>query len=257
MVPARRAAGGGGGRRGLLPLLLLAAVALPTDGAGQVAVRLCVRHDLGVALSNVPQVPPADWQDGFQPPGGTMRTHVRDYALFWDLGATLEPAVRLGSRTAIGFPLSFGLTLAGQGNRGLLTFKKTVAMTKVDWWNRVSLLEVKLTTTYPGLGVSLRRGRSRVEVAARPYRLSIQDFRGVDRSGDRNLARVVRERAVATGVAYRVAFSRLGAGGHGDVQRGVYCELAGHGEERVVLCGLSFQASLARAREAFPLPPVF
>jgi hypothetical protein len=220
-------------------LATLSLLGAARTGRAQERLRIGLRYDFGASFSNVAQVAPADWQTRYQPAGGSMQLHKQDYAFFWDVGAAAELAFPVAEESAVGLTLSYCITLFGRGEYGFLTLKKTVAATTVDWWNSVSLLEVKMTRTTPAIGLALHRARWTLELDAQAYRLSVQDFRGIDRSGRPNTAEVVGERTVGTGVALRAGLSRLIGRFGGRARVGGYCEAAGLVNPPVLLCGLS------------------
>ena len=220
-------------------MLGLVGLGFPGSGQAQERVRLGIRQNFGVSLSRVPQVAPANWQERYQPPGGSMQLERDDFAFFWDAGPVAELPVPIGGSWEVDLVLSYYVTVAGRGERGSLTIKKTVAVTTVDWWNDVSLLEVKLTKTTPAIGFGLRSERWRLQFDVQRYRLSIQEFRGIDRPGRPNTADVTRERVVGTGLGFRVGVSRLAGRRWTRAHVGGYCEAAGTAEQRVVLCGIS------------------
>ena len=140
---------------------------------------------------------------------------------------------------AVDLAMSYGVTLLGQGQRGWLTVRKTVAATTVDWWNSVSLLEVKLTKTSPAVALALRDRGWRLRLDVQRYQLSVQEFRGIDRPGRPNSAEVIRERGIGTGLGFRLGLSRVSLRRVARTDLGGYCEVLGRQESRVVLCGLS------------------
>ncbi len=192
-------------------LAILLAFAVQQPAFAEVNLNINILTDVGYARSDVSQKQPENWEYNFHPWKGRMNTSREDYALFWDLGVGIEPVWRMDiTGWEFGVPVFSSFTLLGGGENGAFTTKKTVARTTVDWWNEVSLLEVKLQKKSPAIGISIGKKRWKFQFAVQKYKLFIQEFAGIDRYGDENTAKVIGDRRVERGVGQRVdMFYRL------------------------------------------------
>lgn len=216
-------------------------VFLGTHGHAEVRLTMNVLSDIGYAHSAVPQVVPVNWQDRFQPPKDGMTTHKYDYEWIWDLGAGIEPLWTAGTTWEIGLPVYYSFTFIGGGENGFFTTKKTVALTTVNWWDEVSVLEVKLEKTSPAVGISVADEHWKFQWAVQKYKIYIQDFIGVDRPGAKNTAKVVGEQGFERGLG-----QRLDIGYRSEkndlVSYGIYYERNGG---QVWLMGIGLKLSMA------------
>lgn len=194
----------------------------------QVGARLAmyISCDLGHSHATVPQIRPANWQDRFQPSGGSMRASRYDHAAFWDIGAGFEPIWEVGTNWELGLPVYYSFTFIGEGEQGSFTRKKTVALTTVDWWDAVSLLEVKLEKKSPAAGISLFYNHWKFQWVLQKYRIFVQDFLGVDRPGGTNTSKVVGEQEVERDTGYRLDIGYRAAK-NDPVSYGIYYERNG------------------------------
>lgn len=183
-------------------VLLLGCFETNADYAGVdavVSLRLSYFNSSAVA-----QPIPEGWESGFDPQGGSMSLDKGEYGLETSLALGLEPVWRAESvGWTIGIPVIYTLPLA-DFRKEAYDFKTTVGYTEVDWWNKVSLLEIQMERKLPAVGISLRKRDSNwgFQYLAQPYSMSLVVFEGVDRVGDANISKPLRSHSIEDGLGH-------------------------------------------------------
>lgn len=176
---------------------------------------------LGYSRTNIEQEPYDNWQDNYRPPVDSMRKDIFDFSFWCDVGLEVEPILYTSEKKfSFGIPIYYCLVLSniypsyyeryGQSfsGRDYLTFDKTIAGIRIDWWNTVPLHKVRLRKTTPGTGFSIgwRVKRTlfiKLQGMVQKYAIISEDYTGIDNPGDVNTAKVVRSETIEKGLGYR------------------------------------------------------
>ncbi|MBZ9577609.1 hypothetical protein KJA13_01040 [Patescibacteria group bacterium] len=170
-------------------------------------LNLNIINDFNRSYSKVSQALPENWELGYQPPGGSMRTDRDNDGYFWDLGFGLEPKLTTASDWEFGLPVFYSFTCLGSGDD--FTIDKVVAETTLDWWDNVPVFEVNLRKTSPAIGISVRKDHWKFQCAFQEYKLFTEDFKGVDVVGGKNYAKAIGKRDIDSGWGQRFDVSYL------------------------------------------------
>jgi hypothetical protein len=175
---------------------------------------------IGYIHSGVEQEPYENWQENYNPPGGSMSTHEHNHAYSWDLG--LQAELRLienQKRFSCSIPVYYFITFHHLSpgyydknghtyiGRDFLTLDKNIAGITADWWNKVPVHKIRLRKTSPAAGFSIRFGilKSviRIQGAVQRYSLRSEDYEGIDEPGNVNTARVIRSTTIENAWGWR------------------------------------------------------
>ncbi len=186
-------------------MLFLTLVCSTTIQAKFDRVKLDIPAVIGYNYSeDIEQKLPENWQSRFIPRGGNMNTNERSSTINLDLGLNIEPIWELSSYK-IGLPI-FYYASVWDGNE-ILSLERTVGYTTVNWWDEVTVLSIKLKKTTPAVGVSIYKGRWKLQYAIQGYKLYYQDYRGEDRYGARNTSHSIGTRGIEDGTCHRLDLS--------------------------------------------------
>jgi hypothetical protein len=182
-------------------------------------ISLDVQVDFALGVTTVKQEPPDDWYGKFEPasenvlddqPGdidfqysGDM--NVRDPQLGTSLAFGLQPEFRqyAGAGWRVGALARYQLYYPGG-------IDQRMSVTKVEWWNVVTLQTISLRRT-PALGMLViadapKHQQFRLHATAFYYSLARLDYRGVDRYGDVNYSVVDDRTVLRCGLGFGLGF---------------------------------------------------
>jgi hypothetical protein len=148
-----------------------------------------------VATSRDLMSPPADFQLRFQPQGGSMTLDKKSASYVGDYGLGVEPVYRFSSGWELGVPIQYN-TFGGLG-------ENLLGHTVYNWWDPVTVVEIRLRKVTPSVGLSLRKGHWRGQYSMQRYEIETVDFRGIDRPGAQNTSEEIGLRK-SRGINHRV-----------------------------------------------------
>lgn len=150
------------------------------------------------------------WENKFVPRGGSMSiTDQKSHDVSMDIGLLTEAVWSIPDDwkfiggTKISLVTFYTFVLFSEDE--VFSFSEEVGSAKVDWWDEVKLLSVRVKKTSPAVGIAWYfTDKWKIQYAAQTYELFFQDYKGKDNIGARNTSSKDGTREIEDGISHRI-----------------------------------------------------